>query len=52
MTVTGELGYIPRGELVSVSEEDWVRNQELLEVFEDLEDVDRVYHNMQTRGSG
>jgi transcriptional/translational regulatory protein YebC/TACO1 len=48
VTVTGELGYIPRGELVTVSEEDWARNQELVEVFEELEDVDRVYHNMQT----
>ena len=50
VTVTGELGYIPKGgELVSVSEEDWARNLELIEIFEELEDVDRVYHNMETR---
>ena len=50
VTVTGELGYIPKGgELVRVSEEDGARNLELIEIFEELEDVDRVYHNMDTR---
>ena len=50
VVVTGELGYIPKGgELVRVSEEDGARNLELIEIFEELEDVDRVYHNMDTR---
>jgi transcriptional/translational regulatory protein YebC/TACO1 len=43
---SSSLAYIPL-ELVKVSEEDREKNKLLIEEFEDLEDVDVVYHNMQ-----
>ena len=40
-----EIEYVPR-DRVAVSEEDWLRNSELIEALEGLDDVDSVYHNM------
>ncbi|RYY78700.1 YebC/PmpR family DNA-binding transcriptional regulator [archaeon] len=47
LTGSTSLAYIPV-ETVAVSEADKEKNREVIEAFEDLQDVDAVYHNMQS----
>eukprot|EP01031_Cornospumella_fuschlensis_P031979 gene31979-38667_t len=47
LTGSTSLAYIPV-ETVSVSAADREKNNEVIEAFEDLHDVDAVYHNMQS----
>jgi transcriptional/translational regulatory protein YebC/TACO1 len=42
---TISLAYIPK-DVVDVSKEQYDQNMSVIETFEDLEDVDTVYHNM------
>ncbi len=43
--VSGSLEYIPTSS-VTVSDVDYQKNMDLIEVFEGLDDVDKVYHNI------
>jgi transcriptional/translational regulatory protein YebC/TACO1 len=42
---TISLAYIPK-DVVDVNKEQYDQNMSVIETFEDLEDVDTVYHNM------